>query len=129
MAFKETYKLNDVPKGTMKHVEIENHEILIANIEGKIYAIDDRCGHMSTPLSMGTLKGNIVECALHHAQFDVTTGQKVREPQMGGLSGRVISVSPMGKLMAMVKTYDRKSYTVRVEDGVIQIDIQPKGGK
>ena len=123
MPFNEVAKLSDVPAGTMKHVDINNHEILLANVVGKIYAIDDRCGHMSAPLSMGTLKGNIVECALHHSQFDVTNGEKIREPQMGGLSGKIVSVSPMGKIMAMVKTYDRKSYTVKVEDGIIMVDV------
>ena len=107
----------------MKQIEIDGLEILLANVNGELYAIDDRCGHMNASLSMGTLKGNIVECLLHHAQFDVTTGNKVQEPQMGGLSEKVYSLSPMGKLMASIKTYDRKSYEVLVEKNVITIDI------
>lgn len=35
----------EIPVGKMKHVEFTDREILIANVEGKFYAIDDRCGH------------------------------------------------------------------------------------
>lgn len=123
MALKDIARFTDIPEGTMKHVEVEDHELLLANVEGKVYAIDDRCGHMSTPLSMGTLKGNIVECPLHRAQFDVITGKKVREPQMGGLTNKIVAVSRMGKLMAVIKTYDRKSYEIKIENDVIKINI------
>jgi nitrite reductase/ring-hydroxylating ferredoxin subunit len=32
-------KTIDIPSGKMKHVEIEGLEILIANVEGKFYAV------------------------------------------------------------------------------------------
>lgn len=51
----------------MKHIEIDRKEIAIANIEGKYYAFDDRCGHTGAPLSMGAINGNIVTCPLHGA--------------------------------------------------------------
>jgi nitrite reductase/ring-hydroxylating ferredoxin subunit len=37
----------------MKHVEIKGKEIAIINLDGKYYAINDRCGHMNAPLSKG----------------------------------------------------------------------------
>jgi nitrite reductase/ring-hydroxylating ferredoxin subunit len=43
-------------------VEIDGKEILIANIDGKFYAINDRCGHMNALLSMGNLAENVVTC-------------------------------------------------------------------
>jgi len=62
----------------MRSVELKGIYILIANVDGQFYALDDRCGHMNALLSMGTLNGKIVTCPFHYAQFDVTTGQKVR---------------------------------------------------
>ena len=53
-------------------------EIMIANIDGKYYAISDRCRHSNASLSMGSLNGKVVTCPLHGAQFDVTTGRKLR---------------------------------------------------
>ena len=70
----------DVPPGKMKHVEAEEKEILLANTDGKVYALCDRCSHMNAPLSMGTLNGKVVTCPMHGARFDVTTGKKVGEP-------------------------------------------------
>jgi nitrite reductase/ring-hydroxylating ferredoxin subunit len=62
----------------MKHIEIDRKEIAIANIEGKYYAFDDRCGHTGARLSMGAINGNIVTCPLTE-HSDCTTGKKVKE--------------------------------------------------
>ena len=70
-------KASELPSRSMKHIEIKGKEIVIINLDGKYYAIYDRCGHMNAPLSMGTLNGKIVTCPLHGARFDVTTGKRV----------------------------------------------------
>ena len=51
---------------------------MVAIIDGNYYALTDRCGHSNALLSMGNICENIVTCPLHTAQFDVTTGKKVR---------------------------------------------------
>jgi nitrite reductase/ring-hydroxylating ferredoxin subunit len=80
----EVADVNEIPEGTMKHVEVNDREIAIANVDGKFYAIDDRCGHTSARLSRGGLRGNVVTCPQHGAQFDVTTGKKLSDPRLGG---------------------------------------------
>jgi nitrite reductase/ring-hydroxylating ferredoxin subunit len=50
--FIEAAKVDDVEKGKMKSVELKGIDILIANVDGEFYAIDDRCGHMNALLSM-----------------------------------------------------------------------------
>ena len=55
---------------------------MIANIDGNYCALTYRCGHSNALLSMGNICENIVTCHLHTAQFDVTTGKKVREPSL-----------------------------------------------
>jgi len=67
MTFKETVKLHDIPVGAKKHVEVDGLETLLVNVDLDVFAIDDRCGHMNTLLSMGTLNGTVIECPLHHA--------------------------------------------------------------
>jgi nitrite reductase/ring-hydroxylating ferredoxin subunit len=73
-------KANEIGNRQMKHVEIGGKEILIANIDGKFYAINDRYGHMNALLSMGNLAENAVTCPFHGARFDITTGKKIKEP-------------------------------------------------
>jgi nitrite reductase/ring-hydroxylating ferredoxin subunit len=58
-------------------VEIEGMKILIANIEGKFYAVGDRCPHLNAKLSEGTLNKTIVTCPRHLSTFDVTNGRVI----------------------------------------------------
>ena len=69
-----------IAPGGMKTVELGGREIVICNCDGTYYAIQRRCGHMNAPLEMGTLDGKFVTCAMHCAQFDVTTGQALSGP-------------------------------------------------
>ena len=70
----------DLPDGTMRCVPIERERVLLAHVAGRFYALRDMCGHRNAPLSRGRLIGTIVECPLHFAQFDVTTGRLVDGP-------------------------------------------------
>ena len=123
MTLLEVSRLSEIPIGTMKQIEVSGLEILLVNVEGKIYAIDDRCGHMNAPLSMGALEGNIVECALHHARFDVTTGKALREGHMGGVTGAVISRTKAGGLMDSIRTHDLRRYEVVIEGDIVKVRL------
>ena len=68
-------KTTDIPVGKMMHVEVDGKEIMIANVEGKFYAICDKCPHLNAMLSKGTLNKTIVTCPRHFSSFDVTTGK------------------------------------------------------
>jgi nitrite reductase/ring-hydroxylating ferredoxin subunit len=81
----EVARVGEIPEGGMKHVEVEDKEILVGNWSGKYYAISDRCGHMNGRLSSGYLKENSVTCAMHGVRYDITTGKKTSEPQMAGI--------------------------------------------
>jgi len=70
----------DIPAGGMKCVAIDRNRVLLAQIDGRFYAISDVCGHRNAPLSRGRLNGHVVECPLHFAQFDVRTGKLVDGP-------------------------------------------------
>lgn len=45
--FAEVAKVNDISPGHMEHFELDGKEILITSVEGRFYAMDDRCGHMT----------------------------------------------------------------------------------
>ena len=74
---------SDFPEGKMKKVEVNGKEILIANIDGKLYAIGDVCTHEECSLSDGMLQKDIVVCPCHYAHFDVKTGKNVEKPFTG----------------------------------------------
>ena len=55
-------------------------EILICNVDGRLYAIEDVCTHDGGPLDQGTLEGACVVCPRHGATFDVRTGDALTLP-------------------------------------------------
>ena len=129
--FFEVGKVDEVPIRKMKHVEVQGKEIVISNIGGKFYAMDDRCGHMNARLSMGNISNDgVVVCPFHGAGFDVTTGKKTQDPvltpsqQMEPLPKMWQNyLEHAGGLMSYIKTYDQQTYEVRVEDNIIKIRI------
>ena len=72
--------IGDIPEGAMRCVAIDRERVLLANVDGRFYALSDICGHRNAPLSRGRLDGYIVECPLHFAQFDLRSGKLVDGP-------------------------------------------------
>jgi nitrite reductase/ring-hydroxylating ferredoxin subunit len=72
--------------GEMIRVSRGDLDVLLANTSRGLVAVDDRCPHMSAPLSIGTLDGSVVGCPLHSGRFDLCTGETVQFPTTGGLS-------------------------------------------
>jgi nitrite reductase/ring-hydroxylating ferredoxin subunit len=79
-------KTADVPPGTMTVVAVERERIVLANVDGRFYALRDMCGHRNAPLSRGRLDGHVIECPLHFAQFDVRTGKLIDGPVSADVS-------------------------------------------
>jgi len=70
----------DVPAGEMLIVEVEGEEIVLANVDGQVYAFGNGCTHRGGPLGEGLLEGDEVECPFHQGRFNVKTGEAVQEP-------------------------------------------------
>ena len=70
----------DCPPGTLLGVGAGTQRIVLANVEGEIYALLDRCSHQDFPLSDGELNGDRLECIYHGATFDVCTGRAMQLP-------------------------------------------------
>jgi nitrite reductase/ring-hydroxylating ferredoxin subunit len=126
--FVEVAKTSEIELGKMKSVDVNGVAVLIANVDGKFYAMNDRCGHMNAMLSMGALKGKTVVCPFHFAEFDVTTGQKIKDPQeesFGNLDKLPEEMQKFliyaKKLVDPVKTYDVQTYEVKVEGDKILV--------
>ncbi len=72
--------LSECPPGTLLDVEAGQESIVLANIDGDLYALENRCSHQDLPLSDGELDGDRLECLYHGARFDVCTGRAVGLP-------------------------------------------------
>ena len=68
-------KTSDIPPGKMLKVSSNGKEILVANMDGKYFAMDDTCTHKGASLSEGTLEGSTVTCPRHGSTWDCKTGK------------------------------------------------------
>ncbi len=80
MASTPVAKKSAIPPGTTLKVSLGNDPVLLCNVEGEIYAIEDVCTHDGGELDQGELEGNRIMCPRHGAYFDVTTGTALTLP-------------------------------------------------
>jgi 3-phenylpropionate/trans-cinnamate dioxygenase ferredoxin subunit len=101
----ETYvavaSVTEIQPGKTRRVVLDGHPVLLANVDGSYYAVDDMCTHEDSSLSLGCLKGELVSCTLHGSRFSVVTGQPMEEP----------ATEPL------------KTWPVRLRDGKIMLGI------
>jgi 3-phenylpropionate/trans-cinnamate dioxygenase ferredoxin subunit len=71
---------DEVLPGKMKCVQVHGRRILLANVDGNIFAADDMCTHEDASLCTGSLHGEYVKCPLHGSRFNLRTGQVMEEP-------------------------------------------------
>jgi nitrite reductase/ring-hydroxylating ferredoxin subunit len=97
----------EIHAGKMKCVSIAGNRILLANVDGTIYATADSCTHEEASLSSGVLRGEWVKCPLHNSRFNVCTGKVMEEPA----------------------EEDLKTYPVRIEGENILIGLEERPKK
>ena len=73
-------KVSDVAPGRLLAIDVEGKRVVVANVEGRFFAIGDRCTHRGCSLSDGELSGTVVTCPCHGGQFDLTNGAVVADP-------------------------------------------------
>jgi 3-phenylpropionate/trans-cinnamate dioxygenase ferredoxin subunit len=80
MARHRVGKVSEIAPGTTRQVVADDCEMLLCNIDGRVYAIEDVCTHDGGPLEQGTLEGEHIVCPRHGATFDVRTGDALTLP-------------------------------------------------
>ncbi|HXG25298.1 MAG TPA: Rieske 2Fe-2S domain-containing protein [Candidatus Binatia bacterium] len=128
----------ELAPGAMRRVTFGDLDVLVAWTSEGIVAIDDRCPHMSAPLSLGRLDGCLIDCPLHSGQFDLATGLPTRMPTTGGLDadgtyhptwsppGKEPKPDPPGsktEARRLTRVRRIRYYPVRIHDGLIEVAI------
>lgn len=81
-------------------IDIDNITVMVFNLNGTFYAIQDICTHDGGTLSDGEVEGCEIICPRHGARFDIRTGAVTAPPAYE----------------------DLPTYNVRVEDGMVQVE-------
>ncbi len=72
--------LDDLIPGERIFIEVDEMSVVLFNIAGDVYALEDRCTHDDGPLGEGELEGYEIVCPRHGAKFDVRDGQALSLP-------------------------------------------------
>ncbi|WP_028218944.1 Rieske (2Fe-2S) protein [Paraburkholderia oxyphila] len=64
----------DLAPGQRKLAFVDGRSIVLFNIDGTIYAIDNACPHSGASLASGELEGRVLRCPAHGLRFDLRTG-------------------------------------------------------
>lgn len=91
--------VDDFPAGSRRLVVVEGVDMLVFNLNGMYYAIEDVCSHDGNPLTYGALEGDEITCPRHGARFCIRTGQAMSAPAF----------------------QDIAIFPVRIEQGMIQV--------
>jgi nitrite reductase/ring-hydroxylating ferredoxin subunit len=91
----------EIPKNKMKVFKVEDIEILVVNVEGELYAFENRCPHMGYPLYFGRLEGKVLTCGFHYAKFDVTTGKS-----LGSITDKPL-----------------KKFKIKIQNSLVQVEL------
>jgi len=78
--FVKVASLADVPLGEMLTVELDGDPVVLANVDGQVFAFAGKCTHRGGPLGEGSLEGDVVICPWHGGEFNVRTGHVVGPP-------------------------------------------------
>lgn len=60
---------------TINLVSPKGVSIILIKKDGHIYALRNRCAHMSCTLAGGRLDGYTLQCPCHEWKYDITTGE------------------------------------------------------
>lgn len=91
--------INDFPAKSWRVVNLKDVSILIFNLDGEFYAIENLCTHDGGTLSEGWLQGDEIVCPRHGAHFCVRTGAVMSPPAYE----------------------DVPTFPVRVQNGMVQV--------
>ncbi len=134
----------ELPPGALRRVTFGDLDVLLAHLPVGIVATDDRCPHMSAPLSLGSLDGCVVDCPLHAGRFDLATGEAVQMPTTGGLgpdgephpawspAGSERKPEPAGpkaEARRLTRIRRLRFYPVRLAGGTIEVAVPTPGAE
>jgi 3-phenylpropionate/trans-cinnamate dioxygenase ferredoxin component len=95
--------LDEFPPGSVKIVTAGTITVGVYNLNGELYALEDRCSHDDGPLCEGEFDcdDGIAICPRHGANIDIRSGRPLTLPAVESVA----------------------TYPVRVVDGMVKVQV------
>lgn len=105
MPFVGVARLKELPPGKSMEAFVDVETYVVCNHNGELHALDGLCPHRNGPLGAGNFADGKVICPYHGWEFDCVSGEYDMNPQVR-----------------------LKKYPVRVQNGLIEIDVPHEPG-
>jgi nitrite reductase/ring-hydroxylating ferredoxin subunit len=128
--------VGDIPPGTRKLAEVNGRAIVVFNLGGEFFALNNRCPHRGGSLFHGkqtglveadgpgrycySRPGEIIRCPWHGWEFDVRTGQSWCDPARVRARRYAVQVEPGTRLVA--GPYVAETVPVTVENDYVVVE-------
>ena len=76
---------DDLRDGAMLRGRIDDEEAILLRQGDALFAVGALCTHYHAELDAGLLEGGVLHCPLHHAQFDIRSGEALCAPALDPL--------------------------------------------
>jgi 3-phenylpropionate/trans-cinnamate dioxygenase ferredoxin subunit len=92
---------DDIDEEDVGRFDHDGRTFCVYNTEKGFFATDGHCTHEEQHLSEGLVVDDVIECPLHQGRFHI----------------------PSGKALSPPVCIDLKTYSVKIEDGIVFIQI------
>ncbi|MEA2871807.1 MAG: hypothetical protein QOH67_1783, partial [Hyphomicrobiales bacterium] len=128
--------VEDIPPGHRKLVAVNGRAVVVFNLGGEFFALNNRCPHKGGSLCEGkqtgliqssepgeyrySRRGEIIRCPWHSWEFDIRTGQSWCDPQRLRTRRYAVSVEKGAQLVE--GPYKAETFPVSVENDYIVVE-------
>jgi 3-phenylpropionate/trans-cinnamate dioxygenase ferredoxin subunit len=128
--------VGDIPPGTRRLAQVNGRAIVVFNLGGEFFALNNRCPHRGGSLCQGkqtglvesdapgnyrySRPGEIIRCPWHGWEFDIRTGQSWCDPTRVRARPYTVSVQPGTRLVA--GPYVAETVPVSVENDYVVVE-------
>ena len=129
-------KVADIPPGTRKLATVNGRGIVVFNLGGEFFALNNRCPHRGGSLHLGiqtgliesrepgeyrySRRGEMVKCPWHGWEFDIRTGKSWCDPEK--VKARRFGVSEEKGAKLIEGPYVAETFRVSVENDYVVVE-------
>jgi nitrite reductase/ring-hydroxylating ferredoxin subunit len=129
--------VDEIPPGKRKLADVNGRAIVVFNLGGEFFALNNRCPHRGGSLFHGiqtglvqspapgeyclSRPGEMVKCPWHGWEFDIRTGKSWCDPGRVRVRQYPVSVRPGTELVE--GPYQAETVPVRIENNYVVVEV------